>query len=223
MAAEDDDSEELSVNELRFVREFAVDRNTTQAYIRAYSTEDFTPSYFTAANRGKALRNKDKIDKAIKAACAEHAKSCLITAKRTLQSLAMIGYADPWDLYEEDEATGLPKPRRWSSLTPEARRTITSIKIKRKRVKTTSDTYEEIEEIEYKIADKLKSLEQMCKYLGLTGDSNAFNQLLELLRTHPALASNPTSLPLPSAESSKRKSSEEEDNDPSDSELEDVK
>lgn len=83
----------MALSELRqrFVREYLIDRNGVQAYIRAgYKAR----GHAAEANASRLLRNAE-VAAAIAAAEAERARRTEITADRVIQELARIGLADP--------------------------------------------------------------------------------------------------------------------------------
>lgn len=80
----------------RFVQEYLVDLNATQAAIRAgYSAK-------TAGVQGFDLLKKPEIQEAVAAAQQERGRRTAITADRVLQELARIAFFDLRRLYRED-------------------------------------------------------------------------------------------------------------------------
>lgn len=84
----------------RFVEEYLVDLNATQAAIRAGYSEK------TAAIIGHENLQKPHIARAVEAAMAERSKRTEITVDRVLQEYARIGFLDPRKFLNED---GSPK------------------------------------------------------------------------------------------------------------------
>lgn len=81
-------SSKLTAKQAAFVREYLVDRNGTQAAIRAgYSAR-------TAQAQAYQLLNHGQVKRAIAAAEGRHAEAAGITAVRVLEELAAIGFAD---------------------------------------------------------------------------------------------------------------------------------
>lgn len=176
----------LTDNQLRFVREYVASRNATQAYLRAFSTPDYTPAYSTARVEGCKLLANPNVQAEVQAAKEMHAKECGFSASKVLREYALVAFVDKVEYFEADAHTGLPKPRHWDKISPAMRRAIVSIKVKKRIVRNPSHddpTIEEIEEIEYKLADKLKALDKLADHLGLTKDSDAVKQLLTILST----------------------------------------
>lgn len=91
----------LTPKQQRFVAEYLVDLNATQAAIRAgYSKK-------TAAQIGEENLRKPDIASAVAFAKQERAKKTEITAERVLQELSRIAFFDPRRLLNAD---GSPKP-----------------------------------------------------------------------------------------------------------------
>lgn len=87
----------LNGKQSRFVDEYLVDLNATQAAIRAgYSAK-------TAYSIGWELLRKPEIEQAIHAAMEERAKRTQITADRVLYELARIAYANMGEYIETQE------------------------------------------------------------------------------------------------------------------------
>ncbi len=177
----------LNVNQRRFCVEYATLRNGTRAYLNAYPEA----SYDTASMAACALLVKPKIRAVVLAIERENARRTKITARKVLRELANVAFNDVAGAFEEDpENGGLPSPKPLGQIDPATRRTIQSVKVKRRKVLTT-DSGEKtvqtfVEEIEYKFADKLGALDKLCKHLGLTNDGSALEQLLAFLRDGPA-------------------------------------
>ncbi|WP_269497811.1 terminase small subunit [Castellaniella sp. S9] len=78
----------LTAKQRRFVEEYLIDLNATQAAVRAgYSKK-------TAASIGEENLRKPEISKAVQAAQAERSKRTEITQDMVLKELAKIGFAD---------------------------------------------------------------------------------------------------------------------------------
>lgn len=86
----------MTPKQQRFVDEFPVDLNATQAAIRAgYSLH-------TAAAIGCELLAKPEIAAAIRAALAERQRRTAITADRVLEELARVAFVDPRGFFGSD-------------------------------------------------------------------------------------------------------------------------
>lgn len=101
----------LTPKEARFIDEFPIDLNATQAAIRAgYSAR-------SARDIGYRLLNKEEVAKAIQASIAERSKRTKIDADWVLTRLAEIADADLADLYGENGELKPVKdwPKVWRS------------------------------------------------------------------------------------------------------------
>jgi phage terminase small subunit len=86
----------LNDKQRAFVREYRVDRNATQAAVRAgYSAK-------TAKQIGSRLLTNVDIAREIERAEAKAAAKVELTVERTLQEIARIAFQDPRKLYRED-------------------------------------------------------------------------------------------------------------------------
>ena len=93
---------ELTPKQERFVTEYLVDLNATQAAVRAgYSAK-------TAHAIGPKLTTKPSIQAAIETAKAERSTRVHITQDRVLQELARIAFADPRKFYRDDGSMKQP-------------------------------------------------------------------------------------------------------------------
>lgn len=104
-------TERLTAKQERFVREYLIDLNATQAAIRAgYSHGDV----------GRQLLAKTHVQEAIQQAMSERAKRTRITADRVVKELALLALYDPANL-GEIEVNG---PEDIKNLPEEVRRVI---------------------------------------------------------------------------------------------------
>jgi phage terminase small subunit len=143
-------SKELNPKQKRFVDEYLVDLNATQAYIRAgYSAK-------TADVAGPRLLGDVRVQAAIKQRQEDRTKRTEITQDRVLLELARIAFADIGELF--DEAGGL---RAVQDLTEEQTRAIASFSM---------DRLGDIDKIQFKMHDKLSALEKIGKHLGMFVD-----------------------------------------------------
>ncbi len=174
-----DEEKELTEDQRRFVREYAIDRNGTQAYRRVFGEHI---GCRVAQNGASRLLAKAIIKSELEAAEKEHARRCSISARRVLREIASLAFADIGDAFDDDKFNAdLPKPRPLTKMPAATRRAIQSVKVKRRKLKGEDDEIYEIEEIEYKLADKLSALEKLCKHLGLTSDGSAIEKLLAMI------------------------------------------
>lgn len=139
----------MTKKQKRFVEEYLVDLNATQAAIRA----GYSPNTATEQS-SRLLTNvnvKTEIDKAI----AERSKRTGVTADRVIEELAKIAFIKMTDVVDRN---GKIK----EDAAPEDLACIESIKYK----SSESDTGSMVER-EVKISSKLKALELLGKHLGM--------------------------------------------------------
>ena len=149
----------LNPKQQRFVEEYLIDLNATQAAIRA----GYSPKTATAiASENLA---KPNISAAIACAMAERSKRTGITQDRVLEELAKVAFIKLTDIVDD---TGKIK----ADATDEDRACIESNKYKR----TDTDTgYSE--EREVKASPKLKALELIGRHLGMFESHSSKEQL----------------------------------------------
>lgn len=143
----------LTKKQQRFVEEYLIDLNATQAAIRA--------GYSSASARQIADENMSKpyISEAINKALAERSKRTGINADRIIQELAKIAFLNPTDVINMDEATVKGEANRDDTAA------IASVKVK--KIPTDDG---DITEREVKTYDKIKALELLGKHIGLFSD-----------------------------------------------------
>jgi phage terminase small subunit len=139
----------------RFVQEYLVDLNATQAAIRAgYSKK-------TAASIGAENLIKPEIAVAITKGKAELAKETGVTAKNVIAEMARVGFAnmqDYLDLSDPENPT-----IDLSKITPEQASTIAETRVERKGIQR---------RVTIKLHDKLNALVNLGKHLGLFSDKH---------------------------------------------------
>lgn len=157
----------LTPKQKRFVDEYLIDLNATQAYIRAgykASTEAI------AGVEGHKLLKNPKIEKAISEAMEKRSKRTNITADRVLNQLAKFAFADIRDLMTWEEETGritlLPPDQIDGSIITELTQTITEVPYGEELVADKVTT-------KVKRGDPLKALELIGKHLGMFDPKNA--------------------------------------------------
>lgn len=145
----------LSDKQRRFVEEYLVDLNATQAAIRAGYSEK------TAGQAAFNLFKKVEIQNAISEAQNARSKRTQITQDRVLQEFAKIGFSDIRSLFTED---GNLRPL--SALDADAAAALSSVEVVTKNL---GDG-----EVEYvhkiKLWDKVGSLTQIGRHLGMFVD-----------------------------------------------------
>lgn len=188
---------ELTERELRFVSEYIADPIAVRAYMRAFVCK----SYNTARTNSSKLLAQANIKAEIDAAREARAKECGASFKRTLRKLASIAFGDPDDLYVADpENGGLPKPRPWDEIPAHARKNITSVKLKRRKLKGADDCLYEVEELEYKTLDPMAALDKLCKYLGIEKGSLTADELRAIIFGQAAAANGAATAPAQAAD-----------------------
>lgn len=145
----------LTEKQKRFVEEYLVDLNATQAAIRAgYSAKN-------ADKIGYELLGKTGVSEAIRMAMDARSKRTGITQDRVLQELAAIGFSRATDFVRIDES-GRVVLTPTDALTEDQRRAIAGIKDGKFGV-------------ELKLYDKLRALEKLGEHLGMFSGKEAQN------------------------------------------------
>jgi phage terminase small subunit len=143
----------LTAKQKRFIEEYLIDLNATQAAIRA----GYSPH--TAKEIGSENLSKPHIRARIDQALAERSKRTGINQDRVIMELARIALVNPVDVINMDEAT----IKEMASADDTA--AIASVKVK--KIPTEEGT---ITEREIRMADKIKALELLGKHLGMFTD-----------------------------------------------------
>ncbi len=149
----------MTKKQKRFIEEYLIDLNATQAAIRAGYSPD--TAYSIGNENMKKPEIKAKIDKAM----AERSKRTGVNADRVVRELAKIAFVNAGDVIDAETAT----------LKPDAAREDTAA-IQSVKVKTFG---EDGLEREIKMADKLKALELLGKHLGMFKDKVELSGTLE--------------------------------------------
>lgn len=148
----------LTARQQRFVDEYLVDLNATQASIRAgYSHKGATV-------RGSELLANRKVAEAISAAKASRAERVQITQDRVLQELARIAFFDPRKLFRADGS-----PLEITELDDETAAVLAGLDIVVERTDEGRDGYSSVRK--YKLTNKLGALEAAMRHLGMFKDS----------------------------------------------------
>lgn len=152
----------LTEKQQRFVDEYLIDLNATQAAIRAgYSVK-------TANEQGSQNLAKLSIQQAIAEQMAERSKRTGINQDRVVLELAKIALVKMTDIVDS-------QGRIKSDASPDDLACIESVKYK----ESESDTGSSVER-EVKIASKLKALELLGKHLGIFKDKVEVGADMEL-------------------------------------------
>ena len=152
MAAKKARSSKLTPKQARFVEEYLIDLNATQAAIRAgYSVE-------TAKEIGSQNFTKLHVRTAIEKAMAERSKRTGVTQDRIVLELARIAFVNATDVIADD-ATVMENATRDDTAA------IQSVKVKVIPTQNGDGVEREI-----KLGDKLKALELLGKHIGMWND-----------------------------------------------------
>lgn len=147
----------LTPKQERFVAEYLIDLNATQAAIRAgYSVR-------TAEKIGSENLYKPEIAAEIAAAKEKRGARTNITADRVLTEIARLAFFDPRKLLRDD---GEPIPIQ--ELDDDTAAAIAGMETATERARGAKDDESGVTYIrKYKIADKNSALEKLAKHLGL--------------------------------------------------------
>lgn len=142
----------LTEKQQRFVEEYLIDLNATQAAIRAgYSAK-------TADQQGSRMLANVKVQQAISVAMAERSKRTGINQDRVVLELARIAFVKMTDLVDSHG-------RIKDGASEDDIACIESVKYKQSESETGSSVEREV-----KISPKLKALELLGKHLGMWND-----------------------------------------------------
>lgn len=138
----------------RFVEEYLVDLNATQAAIRA----GYSPA--SAQQISSEMMSKPVVRARIDTAMAELSKRTGVSQERVIRELAKVAFVNPTDVIDFESAKLL------DSATSDDTAAIASVKVK------TIPTADGLGvEREIKVADKLKALELLGKHFGMFTDN----------------------------------------------------
>jgi phage terminase small subunit len=136
----------LTPKQARFVDEYLVDLNATQAAIRAgYSAR-------TAQWIGPQLLGKSHVNERIASAQRERSAQTGITAARVVQEIARVAFADPRMIAQWDNDT--VSMRASSELSDDEAAAVAEVKSTK-------------EGVSVKLHNKVAALEQLAKHVGL--------------------------------------------------------
>lgn len=152
----------MTPKQQRFVEEYLVDLNATQAAIRAGYSEK------TARQIAEENLSKPDIAAAIKKETEALSERTHITQEQVLKEFARIGFADIRNLMEWDEesATFIPS----SKLSDDIAATVSSVKTKKRTVYLKEGDPETTIEMEIRTYDKVQALTQIGRRLGMFTD-----------------------------------------------------
>lgn len=143
----------MTLKQERFVEEYLIDLNATQAAIRA----GYSPK--TAQEQASRLLSNVKVQTAISKAQAERSRRTGINQDRVIREIAKLAFLNPVDVIDMDEATVKGEAHRDDTAC------IASVKVK--NIPTEDGA---IIEREVKTYDKLKALELLGRHLGMFND-----------------------------------------------------
>lgn len=153
----------LTDKQKRFVEEYLIDLNATQAAIRA----GYSPK--RASEQGHQLLQKTTVSEAISIAMAERSRRTGISQDRVVNELAKIAFVNMLDVVDEEG-------RIRSTASQDDLACIESIKHKE-----SSSINGDSTEREVKIASKLKALELLGKHLGMWNDKLDVNMNVPII------------------------------------------
>lgn len=146
----------LTAKQERFVAEYLVDLNATQAAIRAGYSEK------TAYAIGQQNLKKLEIQAAIQAAMDQRSKRVEITQDRVLQEYARLAFFDPRKLFMENG-----KPKDINELDDDTAAALVGLDVM-EEYEGTGESREFVGYTKkYKIANKLGALDSLGKHLGM--------------------------------------------------------
>lgn len=148
----------LSPKQARFVEEYLIDLNATQAAIRA----GYSPN--SARDIGNENLKKPNIYDEIARAMAERSRRTGVNQDRVVQELSRIAFINANDVIDPKDASIRPNAKEDDLAC------IQSVKVKKTDTEQVSTMEREI-----KLADKLKALELLGKHLGMWNDKAEVN------------------------------------------------
>lgn len=146
----------LTPKQKRFVDEYLIDLNATQAAIRA----GYSPK--TANEQGARLLANVSIAQTIQKAMQDREQRTEITQDRVLQEYARLAFYDPRKLFQPD---GTPKPIE--ALDDDTAAALAGLEVREEFEGTGQDRVFTGYTKKYKLANKLGALDSLAKHLGL--------------------------------------------------------
>lgn len=145
----------------RFVEEFLVDLNATQAYLRSHPGV----TYDTAATEGSKLLGKPEISEKIAAGKAERSKRTKVTQDRIIKELARIAFVDLRKAYEKGGELKDPV-----ELPADMAHAISAIEVDTHFVRQGADSEEiGVTTRKVKFHSKVRALEVLLEHVKTTG------------------------------------------------------
>jgi phage terminase small subunit len=154
----------LNAKQQRFVDEYLIDLNATQAAIRA----GYSPR--TAKQQGARLLTDDDIAAAVAAGQNRVAAKAEITAERVLRELARIGFANI-----EDYLTILPGGEPCVDLSKASREQLAAVQevTVEDYVEGRGENARDVRRVRFKLHDKRAALVDLGRHLGLFNEKGA--------------------------------------------------
>lgn len=160
----------------RFVAEYLIDRNGTEAAKRA----GYAPA--SAGVTAYRLLKNPQIKQQIEDATNAHATNLGISAERVLQELARLAFYDPADLFNRDGTV-----KDIHDIPEDARRAISGLEIKLLKKTVDGESTVEATLKKIRLSDKKGSLDSLAKILGMLKErvevgselADALNRALE--------------------------------------------
>ena len=144
----------MTPKQTRFIAEYLIDLNATQAATRAgYSQK-------TAASIGEELLRKPEISAAVIAGQAKQLARADLTATRVLEEMRRLAFSDVRDLFD---AQGNLRPIH--TLTPEQSACIAGLEVIIKNAKAGDGQTDTVHKV--KVWDKPKVLDMLGKHFGI--------------------------------------------------------
>jgi phage terminase small subunit len=145
----------LTPKQLRFVHEYMIDLNATQAAIRAgYSKR-------TAQEQSSRLLSKAMVQEEIKRRQAELAAKFRITQEKVVAEMAKIGFSNMGDYLKCSE--GGDPYFDYASLTREQKAALEEVTVE----SSIKGKDELVKKIKFRLHDKLAALEKLGRHLGM--------------------------------------------------------
>lgn len=154
---------DLNEKQKRFVAEYLIDLNATQAAIRAGYSET------SAYSQGHDLLKHPEVSECLAKAMDRRAQRTQITADKVLQELALIAFADIGDAIDVDD-NGHVVIKNLKELPPESRRAIGKISQKTTMSLGNGKDQEPVEKVQQGIEyhSKVAALKMLVDHLGLS-------------------------------------------------------
>ena len=157
----------LNTKQRKFVREYLLDLNATQAAIRAgYSRK-------TSGEIGHRLLKHVEVKKAIRRGMDKAAARYDISQERILKELAIIAYSDLKHHLDIDPDTGAIRAKGFEDMPGETSRALKAIKEDRV-IKEDADGHKTtvFDKVRFELHDKLRALELLGKHRGMFMDKD---------------------------------------------------